>query len=458
MKKMIKILLAIWLVVFIVGCTTNENGKEVDIEDGDGDGDDIDIEETFKDTVYISTEEHIRGLADLVNSGSDYFDEKIIVMTNDITLSQNHTPIGKAAGKFTSTFDGNGYSISNLSVERTQYAGLFGYVGEGGRIRNLTVNVVEITAGGTTANYAGGLAGYYASTKAIVNCGVNIKNEILAYCSYESYAGGLIGKTVTDITINNSYSTGGLVIAHNSGSTTSGSDNYAGGLIGQAYNNIEITYCYAMTKVSANTTVSSIPGGLVGTGFSASGGLVGLAQKDIDITNSYTTGDIVGNTNIGGLIGEVKGKTTINYSYTTGYVHGSNYNGSGSGGLVGHSGAIIIGNSYSEGDVSASNSSNAGGLVGIAKTLEITVTDCHSTGDVRGSWSGGLIGYVSGWPTTVTTIKDSYTTGNVSANGEDSGNAGGLIGSGTGSIFIDNSHATGNVSAFSYAGGFMGYG
>jgi hypothetical protein len=63
---------------------------------------------------------------------------------------------------FTGIFDGNGHTISNLTITAStqDYVGLFGYVGSGGRIRNLGVENVNI-AGSTSV---GGLVGWNDGT------------------------------------------------------------------------------------------------------------------------------------------------------------------------------------------------------------------------------------------------------------------------------------------------------
>ena len=75
------------------------------------------------------------------------------------------TPIGTSDAPFTGTFDGNGATISGLSVTKCTdgAAGLFGYVGTQGKIRNLRVaGAVDVDATGSANNlaYVGGIVGY----------------------------------------------------------------------------------------------------------------------------------------------------------------------------------------------------------------------------------------------------------------------------------------------------------
>ena len=79
------------------------------------------------------------------------------VLGNNISLNgQNFEPIGNEwDGPFTGTLDGKGFTISYLTVKRTdlKYAGLFGYME--GTVQNLKLANVNISGG----RYAGGVAG-----------------------------------------------------------------------------------------------------------------------------------------------------------------------------------------------------------------------------------------------------------------------------------------------------------
>jgi hypothetical protein len=103
-------------------------------------------------TYKISTTADLAQLATMTNNG--LITGGTYILANDIDLSscENWTPIGTRAHAFTGTFDGNGYTISNMTVSITSDstdsyidAGLFGCV-EYGTIKNIgltsaTVNV-----------------------------------------------------------------------------------------------------------------------------------------------------------------------------------------------------------------------------------------------------------------------------------------------------------------------------
>jgi hypothetical protein len=276
--------------------------------------------------VTITNETQLRDLANQVNSGN-YFAGTTFVLDNDIELTSAWTPIGNATNQFRGVFNGNGKSISGLRVSlwsaRTEYAGLFGYVGDGGQIKNLVVNVNSITITlrdfGISA-YVGGLVGFYASTMAIENVGVNIRDSIYANCgSYNSdpanssYSGGLIGRSENAITISNSYTTGRVIAHAGSATTRSNASVYSGGLVGYASGTISILNSYTTGNVSANYAFHNY-----------SGGLIGFSSASSNISNSYSAGIItapyvIGPYSAGGILGHclTSGSSNISVYYNS---------------------------------------------------------------------------------------------------------------------------------------------
>lgn len=116
----------------------------------------------------LSTAAELAGLSQLVSEGKT-FSNKTVMLDSDINLyGMEWTPIGKASGQnygFHGTFDGKNHTVSNFTVNNSEYAGLFGnvYTGE---VKNLTVTDANIT----TNHYAGVIAG--ASYAKITNCHV----------------------------------------------------------------------------------------------------------------------------------------------------------------------------------------------------------------------------------------------------------------------------------------------
>ena len=290
------------------------------------------------------------------------------------TMGASWQPIGDSSNAFTGKFEGNGFTISNLKIDRsgTNNVGLFGTVGQKVEIANVGLLDVDITGN----ILVGGLVGF--------NSGGTITNSYAtgSVSSSGRFVGGLVGGNSGGIT--NSYAT----------SSVSGKSFYVGGLVG--WNSGGITNSYAM-------------GSVAGEGFYV-GGLVGWNSSRGIITNSYATGSVSGTINdVGGLIGS-NNDGTITNSYATGSVSGSGDN---VGGLVGsNSSRGTITNSYATGSVAGS--SDVGGLVG---QNDSSIMNSYATGFVSGSGDniGGLVGENVG-PIT-NSYWDSDTSGRATSDG-----------------------------------------
>ena len=128
---------------------------------------------TATDPYRINSAQDLKRLADDVNAGND-FAGKFFVLTADIELSGNWTPIGYFNSRddkkpFNGTFDGQNHTISNLTIDNPSVGsqGLFGFVGENGTIKNLNLSNVNISG----YWFVGGLVGYNGGT--VENCTVS---------------------------------------------------------------------------------------------------------------------------------------------------------------------------------------------------------------------------------------------------------------------------------------------
>ena len=137
-----------------------------------------------KAAYYIATVDELKAFRDLVNGGKTY--EKVkVVLENDLDLSSvtNWTPIGTPSAPFKGQFDGNGKTISHLTIDNTADnipQALFGYlVGYGASFRamvkNLTVDGADIKAQNDhgTAVVVGSAGGYTTVSE------VTVKNATL---------------------------------------------------------------------------------------------------------------------------------------------------------------------------------------------------------------------------------------------------------------------------------------
>jgi hypothetical protein len=230
------------------------------------------------------------------NLAGDYY------LANDIDCSgfdydsdgKGFMPIGTSSSQFTGTFDGKGYKITNLYINRSSmnYVGLFGRIGSASEIKDVGLEEVDVSG----SYYVGGLVGLN-SFRTITNC-----SSAGSVTGSSNYVGGLVG--YNDGTITNSSFTGSV----------SGSSNYVGGLVG--YN-----YFGTITNSSSSGSVSgssNYVGGLVGHN--------GAMMGDGVITNCFSTGSVSGTSNVGGLVGcngDMEGQGVITNCYSTGSVTGS---------------------------------------------------------------------------------------------------------------------------------------
>ena len=185
-------------------------------------------------------------------------------------------PIGSNAFPFTGAFDGQGFAVISLSIDRgsTEYVGLFGF--SNGTISG--VSVLDSSIAGS--RYVGCVAG---SNYGIVSeCGSSGSVSAVV-----SSVGGIVGSNLGG-TIEKSYSLCSV-------SCPSGS--FAGGLAGAGGLGSVISDSYSTGVVSSPDRT----GGLVGGNSTGS------------VTNCYSIGAVSGTTNVGGLLGASIGTVTASY-------------------------------------------------------------------------------------------------------------------------------------------------
>ena len=264
----------------------------------------LQAEETQEAVYTISTAEDLAELAE--NCSLDTWSEGITVsLENDIDLSgSGFTSIPTFAG----TFEGNGYTISGISLTdaQTPAGGLFGIVQAGALIRDLTVEgSVEpdgdalYTGGIAGINYGtiencsfegtvrgeedtGGIAGYNASSGTIRNCSVS------GWVSGSSMTGGIAG-----------YNTGTLTGCSNAASVNTDSVDETVSL-----DEIDLDLTFDLTSLS--TLLSSLNNTVNAP--QDSGGIAGYSSGTIrNSTNSGQVGYPHVGYNIGGIAGRSSG-------------------------------------------------------------------------------------------------------------------------------------------------------
>lgn len=242
-------------------------------------------------------------------------------MTLNCTLADNidltgidWTPIGKDDNKaYTGTFDGNGKTITGLTVTGSnEYAGLFGYIGSGGTVKNVVLKDVQIESD-NQYGCVGGVAGN--SDGNIENCSVS------GSVSSRHTAGGVVGQQF-----------GGSITLCGSSATVKGTGE-VGGVAGKTDNSATLTACYATGNVTFEraSTINTFAGGVVGTN---GGGILTACYAWGSVTGSGSgsgtvyTGGVTGSNDLGTLTACYHAKGTVSGpDGTTGGVAGRNFKG-----------------------------------------------------------------------------------------------------------------------------------
>ena len=228
-------------------------------------------------TYSISTAEELAQLATMTNAGKVTGGE--FVLANNIDLSgyssgEGWTPIGNYTNRFSGTFDGNGYVVSNLYINRpnVDHQGLFGCVNNT-EIKDLGVENVNVIG--------------------------------------RDSASGLCGDSIGSIW-DNCYVTGKVKGAI-----------CAAGLLSHSYD--EVINCYAAVDVTGTNVIGCLIGAIEGIvtnsyavgnveGVNTVGGLCGWLVGTVD--NSYAACSVKGNIKLGGLIASMRnGSSFVNNSY-----------------------------------------------------------------------------------------------------------------------------------------------
>ena len=244
---------------------------------------------TLTDDTAQNTAAHAKLTAD-ITINSDVLDENGDLITGK-TFTQ-WTPIGDDSNAYTGTFDGNDKTISGLYYDGSSgddyiCAGLFGYVGSGGRVQNVKVADSYISNSEETGR-TGGVCGCNRGT--ITNCSFAGSVTVTGSRTY-TYVGGVCGDNYSG-TITNCNFAGSV--------TVTGTGN-VGGVCG--YNSGTIMNCY-------NT------GSVTGTnGRAYAGGVCGGNNNRGTITNCYNTGTVTGTGNVGSVCGYNGNYSTITNCY-----------------------------------------------------------------------------------------------------------------------------------------------
>ena len=319
-KKILSLLVTVGLAASLVPVSVFADGTEV----WDGS-----IAESFaggkgtKDDPYqIANGSQLAYFAKRVNAeeyGEKYADT-YFELTEDIDLGgKEWTPIGETVADlimggheyfvFSGNFDGNGYTIKNLTIgtETSPYSGdvcgLFGATS--GTIEDVVLENVSINyvGGNHSSGYGfrmgGALVGY--SMGDIVNCtviGLDMKaGSDGSYVALNSI-GGLVGIQDGDTTVSHSRVSGKIEESTKKGNV--------GGFVGTLAKGSSAKYCGADVSVEVTGNGRGIAvGGFVGIGN-------GVTIDETLIENCYATGNITGAEYAGGFVGNISGLNISN--------------------------------------------------------------------------------------------------------------------------------------------------
>ena len=319
-KKILSLLVTMGLAASLVPVSVFADGTEV----WDGS-----VAEAFaggkgtKDDPYqIATGSQLAYFAKRVNAeeyGEKYADT-YFELTEDIDLGgKEWTPVGETVADlimggheyfvFSGNFDGNGYTIKNLTIgtETSPYSGdvcgLFGATS--GTIEDVVLENVSINyvGGNHSSGYGfrmgGALVGY--SMGDIVNCtviGLDMKaGSDGSYVALNSI-GGLVGIQDGGTTVSHSRVSGKIEESTKKGNV--------GGFVGTLAKGSSAKYCGADVSVEVTGNGRGIAvGGFVGIGN-------GVTIDETLIENCYATGNITGAEYAGGFVGNISGLNISN--------------------------------------------------------------------------------------------------------------------------------------------------
>lgn len=326
---------------------------------------------TASDPYLIKSADEMHALAMAVNAGSKY-SGSFFKLAADIDFSSagSYRPIGiSATYYFDGTFDGDGHTLSNISIQRgaSDYTGLFGYAGANSTIKNINVKTGYIL---TFGKFAAFIAGYTLGS--ISNC--NVSGNIN---TTGDYCGGITGNGRS---VSKCKFTGNIVT----------SAAVAGGIAGQiTYNNI--TDCSVQAVINSSVSGSSIT--------HAVGGVVGQLQANATTSANVERCSFVGSlydktgyAHLGGIAGSLSRYMTVSQCSAMGLIS-----------------TVVKTNS----------TGSCGGVVGYCS--EGTVENCIAgnliTGSVESSKTGGIAGIITKLSSGIGTVQHNVFTGQVSIAG-----------------------------------------
>ncbi|MBR9728016.1 hypothetical protein ACFOD0_03275 [Shewanella intestini] len=334
-------------------------------------------------------------------------------------------PIGTSDDRFAANFNGNGFTIYNLFINRPDedYQALLGYVATvsvtninidgdltyvtglnnsalliarnssadsavlsninvqgtilgnddsgfvAGRLYNLDAdqvhaqgNITSISITGDAGSDTGGLFGQLSGTNTLDN--VSFEGDIQAVTS----AGGLIGDAES-VTINDSYAIVEITLIDEAGIETD--IEVAGGLIGKVEGTSVLTRVFAQGSITAPKIL---------------GGLIGDIDGETEVVDSYADVSLLGDSIIGGIAGDLNADSTFERVLAYGAINTNDDQNTDTGGLLGYSASNTLSVVYALWDTEATgilSTFNSAGAGYTSEDLKCPTTpadvNCNST-------------------------------------------------------------------------------
>ena len=348
---------------------------------------------TEGDPYQIANEGDLRKLAELVNGGNSY-EGTYFLMTQDITLTSEWTPIGagtrsgsgykpnNSGAAFKGTFNGGGKTISGLKITSgsgDEAIGLFGVV-DGGTVERLTLTNVSIDS---DSECVGGAIGLMVNGATADQITVGAASGDSSSITAARGNGGIVGRMTISGTISNciNYAT---IVGENSGGNT-------GGIVGAAY----------YTGDGKEMFIDDCKNYGAVTGIYGVGGIVGLCAANV--SGCTNEGEVTGSAaSIGGIVAEQQ-----NYGSVIGCTNSGDVTNSstayGTGGIVGwvrYSGVeasypskeiIEVCDNINYGSIDGGN--DGGGIIGtVYNAVVATGNENHASSITATTFAAGVVG------------------------------------------------------------------
>lgn len=265
---------------------------------------------TKADPFIISNVDGLKHLQKQVAEGYN-FAGQYIVLSQDITLSGEWTPIGTAETPFAGTFNGQNHTIDGLTITGGEvYAGLFGYADVGSCFKNVQLKNVNIATTEVNAvAYAGAVVAFMknptggATTGSVIdNCHVSGTISVTT-TNKAAMVGGLCGMSNQYAAVANSSSEASVTV------DTKAMMANVGGMVGMAsvkpiFINNRADAEISVTSTNANSNI----GGLCGT-------FNGIGYNNL-VTGSVNATENAGN--VGAVAGNLSTNSYVSALYYTG--------------------------------------------------------------------------------------------------------------------------------------------